>query len=130
MSNTPQRQVIASDTAPKAIGPYSQAIRYGDLVFTAGQIPLDYRTGEIVPGGIEAQTRQVMTNLRSILEAAGSSLDRVVKTTVFMVDLADFGKMNAVYGEFFPAGPPARSTVQVTALPRGALLEIECVATA
>jgi 2-iminobutanoate/2-iminopropanoate deaminase len=123
-----QRQVITSETAPKAIGPYSHAIRYGNLVFPAGQVALDYRTGEIVPGGIEAQTRQALENLKSILEAAGTSLDAVIKTTVFMADLADFAKMNAVYGEYFPQSPPARSTVQVAALPRGALVEIECVA--
>ena len=130
MSDAKQRKVIATENGPKAIGPYSQAIRYGDLVFPAGQIALDYKTGQLAEGSIEAQTRQVMENLKAILEAAGSSLDRVLKTTVFMVNLDDFGKMNAIYGEYFTQAPPARSTVQVAGLPRGALVEIECVAAA
>jgi 2-iminobutanoate/2-iminopropanoate deaminase len=130
MSDDTQRQVIATEDSPKAIGPYSQAIHYGDLVFPAGQIALDPATGQLVEGGIEAQTRRVMENLKGILEAAGSSLERVLKTTVFMVDLNDFGKMNAIYGEYFTQAPPARSTVQVAALPRGALVEIECIAAA
>jgi 2-iminobutanoate/2-iminopropanoate deaminase len=129
MSNS-QRQVIATEHSPKAIGPYSQAIRYGGLVHSAGQIALDPATGQLVEGGIEAQTRQVMQNLKAILEAAGASLDSVLKTTVFMADLNDFAKMNAVYGEYFTQAPPARSTVQVAGLPRGALVEIECVAAA
>jgi len=100
----------------------------GALVYTAGQIPFDPATGQIVEGSIEAQTRRVLTNIKAILEAAGTSLDRVVKTTVFMTDLSQFAAMNAVYAEFFPVDPPARSTVQVAALPKGALLEIEAVA--
>lgn len=122
------RIVIHSDSAPKAIGPYSQAIRTGDLVFTAGQVALDPATGELVSGGIEAQTRRALTNLKAVLEAAGTSMDKVIKTTVFMTNLGDFAKMNAVYAEFFPHNPPARSTVQVAALPRGSEVEIECVA--
>jgi len=130
MSDAKQRQVIATAGGPKAIGPYSQAIRYGGLVFPAGQIALDPATGQIVEGGIEAQTRQAMNNLKAILEAAGSSLERVLKTTVFLADMNDFARMNAVYGEFFAEAPPARSTVQAAALPRNALVEIECVAAA
>jgi len=122
------RQVILADRAPRAIGPYSPGIRSGDLLFTAGQVGLDYRTGQLVESGIEAQTRQALENLKAILEAGGSSLQDVVKTTVFMANLGDFDKMNAVYAEFFPHDPPARSTVQVAALPRSALVEIECVA--
>ena len=122
------RRVIFTESAPKAIGPYSQGIRMGALVYTAGQIPFDPATGQIVEGSIEAQTRRVLTNIKAILEAAGTSLDRVVKTTVFMTDLSQFAAMNAVYAEFFPVDPPARSTVQVAALPKGALLEIEAVA--
>ena len=122
------RNVIHSDNAPKAIGPYSQAIRVGDFVYTAGQVPIVPATGDLIAGEIEAQTRQALTNLKAVLEAAGSELDKVVKTTVFMTDLGDFARMNAVYAEFFPAQPPARSTVQVAALPKGAMLEIECVA--
>lgn len=129
MTTTRQPEVISADRAPKAIGPYSQAIRYGDLVFTAGQIALDDRTGQLVEGGIEAQTRRVLDNLKAVLEAAGSSLDQVLKTTVFLRDLGDFEKMNAVCAEYFSRVPPARSTVQVAALPRGSLIEIECVAT-
>jgi 2-iminobutanoate/2-iminopropanoate deaminase len=130
MTQTRQREVIVASKAPKAIGPYSQGIRVGDLVFTAGQIGLDYQTGQLVEGGIEAQTRQAMNNLRFILEAAGSSPGRVIKTTVFMTNMGEFEKMNAVYAEYFPQNPPARSTVQVSGLPRGAAVEIEFVAAA
>lgn len=122
------KQPVHSDKAPKAIGPYSQAIRIGDLIYTAGQIPLSPTSNEIVGTTIEEQTRQVLNNLKAVLEAAGSSLDKVVKTTVFLANLSDFAKLNAVYGEYFVEMPPARSTVQVAALPRGALVEIECVA--
>lgn len=125
----PEKHRVHSDNAPKAIGPYSQAIIVGDLVYTAGQIPLSPTTGAIVGTTIEEQTRQVMENLKAVLEEAGSSLDKVVKTTVFLANLSDFAKLNAVYGEYFTGDtPPARSTVQVAALPRGALVEIECVA--
>ena len=126
----PTPTVIATDQAPKAIGPYSQAIRVGHFVYTAGQIALDPATGELVSGGIEEQTRRVLQNLSAVLEAAGSGLSGVVKTTVFMADLGEFARMNAVYAEFFPRNPPARSTVQVAALPRGAKVEIECIAVA
>ncbi len=122
------RTVIHSDSAPRAIGPYSQAIRVGDLVFAAGQTPIDPATGNLVEGDIETQTRRVLLNIKVVLEAAGSGLDKVVKTTVFMTNLGDFARMNAVYGEYFPANPPARSTVQVSALPKAAQVEIECVA--
>jgi 2-iminobutanoate/2-iminopropanoate deaminase len=124
----PQKEIIVTDRAPKAIGPYTVANRIGNLVFTAGQLGLDPDTMEFAPGGIEAETRQALTNIQHVLEAAGSSLDRVVKTTVFMRDMGDFSRMNAVYGEFFPKDPPARSTVQVAALPRGGAVEIEVVA--
>lgn len=124
-----QRSPVNSGQAPKAIGPYSQAIRAGDFVFCAGQTPLDPATGNLVDGEIEAQTRRVLQNLSLVLEAAGASLATVVKTTVFLLDLNDFQKMNAVYAEFFPKDPPARSTVQVARLPRDARIEIELVAT-
>ncbi len=123
------RTVIHTDSAPKAIGPYSQAIRTGDFVFTAGQIALDPATGELAGATIEEQTRRALTNLKAVLEAAGSGVNKAVKTTVFLANLGDFAKMNAVYGEFFPSNPPARTTVQAAALPRGGLVEIECVAT-
>jgi 2-iminobutanoate/2-iminopropanoate deaminase len=122
------REIIATDKAPAAIGPYSQAVRVGDLVFTAGQVPLDPATGQLVEGGIENQTRQSLTNVRAILEAAGTSLGNVVKTTVFLADMGEFKAMNGVYAEFFPDAPPARSTVQVAALPLGARVEIEAIA--
>ena len=122
------RTVIHTDHAPKAIGPYSQAIRVGDFVYTAGQVPIVPATGDLIAGEIEAQTRQALTNIKAVLEAAGSGLDKVVKTTVFMTNLGDFARMNGVYAEFFPVQPPARSTVQVAALPKGAMVEIECVA--
>jgi len=125
------RDVIHTDSAPKAIGPYSQAIRANGFVYTAGQVALGPATGEMVGATIEEQTRQVLTNLKAVLEAAGSGLDKVVKTTVFLSNIqGDFAKMNAVYAEFFTAAPPARTTVQAAALPRGALIEIECVAVA
>ncbi|RMF38973.1 MAG: RidA family protein [Chloroflexi bacterium] len=125
-----ERQIIATTDAPKAVGPYSQAVRAGGFVFVAGQIGLDPATGQMVEGGIAAQTRQALENLRAILEAAGSGLDRVVKTTVYMADLNDFPTMNGIYAEFFPQGPPARATVGVAALPLGALVEIEAIALA
>ena len=123
-------QVIHTDQAPKAIGPYSQALRANGFVFTAGQVALHPETGQLVEGGIEAQTRQVLANLTAVLAAAGGSLANVVKTTVFMQDLGQFAAMNAVYAEYFTGSFPARSTVQVAALPKGALVEIECVAVA
>ena len=125
-----QKTVIASEKAPKAIGPYSVAIRAGELVFTSGQLGLDPHSGNLVQGGIEAETRQVLTNLRHVLLDSGSDLAAVIKTTVFLKDMADFPKMNAVYAEFFPENPPARSTVQVAALPKGGAVEIEAVAIA
>jgi 2-iminobutanoate/2-iminopropanoate deaminase len=122
------KKLIYTENAPKAIGPYSQAVRTDALVFTAGQIGLDPAAMEIIPGGIEAQTRQVLTNLKHVLEAADSGLNYVVKTTVFLQSMNDFPAMNSVYAEFFPENPPARSTVAVAALPKGALVEIEAVA--
>jgi 2-iminobutanoate/2-iminopropanoate deaminase len=128
MFTTDGKETIFTDKAPKAIGPYSQAIRSRSLVFTAGQVGIDPSTGELVEGGIEAQTRQVLSNLKSVLLVADSSLNNVMKTTVFLKDMNDFAKMNAVYAEFFPENPPARSTIAVAALPKGALVEIEAVA--
>lgn len=128
MSTTRQR--ISTERAPKAVGPYSQGIRAGELVFTAGQIPINPATGTIEAATIEEQTRQALENVRAVLEAAGSGLDRVVKTTVFMTDLKEFQAMNGVYATFFPNDPPARSAFQVVALPLGAKVEIECVALA
>ena len=122
------KKIISAEKAPKAIGPYSQAIAVENLVFTAGQVGLDPATMELVEGGVEAQTRQVLTNLRHVLEKADSGLNYIVKTTVFLQDMGDFARMNSVYAEFFPENPPARSTVQVAALPKGALVEIECIA--
>ena len=126
---TPEgKKIIHTEKAPKAIGPYSQAIRSEHLVFTAGQAGLEPASGELVKGGIEAETRQVLTNLKNVLEAADSGMNYVVKTTVFLKDMNDFAKMNTIYAEFFPENPPARSTVGVAALPKGALVEIELVA--
>ena len=122
------KKIVSTEKAPKAIGPYSQAIRTENLLFTAGQVGLDPATMEMVEGGIEAQTRQVLTNLKHVLETADSGLNFVVKTTVFLQEMSDFAKMNAMYAEFFPENPPARSTVQVAGLPKGALVEIECIA--
>ncbi|HEX4478260.1 MAG TPA: RidA family protein [Polyangiaceae bacterium] len=123
-----RREVVRSASAPEAVGPYSQAIRANGFVFLSGQIPLDRATGKLVDGPIEAQTHRVMGNLESVLEAAGSSFEDVVKTTIFVVDLKDFAAVNQVYSSYFTAVPPARSTVQVAALPLGARIEIEMVA--
>ncbi len=122
------KKIIFTEKAPKAIGPYSQAIGIESLVFTAGQVGLIPETGELIEGGVEAQTRQVLANLKAVLEAADSGLNFVIKTTVFLKDMNDFPKVNAIYGEFFSANPPARSTIAVAALPKGALVEIEAIA--
>ena len=124
------RQVIATDTAPKAIGPYSQAIRSAGLLFLAGQIPLDPATMQLVEGDIAKQTERVLENIKAILAAAGSSLDRVVKTTVFLKDMNEFAAMNEVYGRYFAQNPPARSTVEAARLPRDARIEVEVIALA
>ena len=122
------REVIATDQAPRAIGPYSQAIRAGNLLFCSGQIPIDPSTGEFVSGGVAEQTEQVMRNLSAVLKAAQSSLAQVVKTTVFLADMDDFTAMNEVYGRFLGENPPARATVQAARLPRDAKVEIEAIA--
>lgn len=122
------RTVIAAENAPKAIGPYSMAIKAGPFVFTSGQLGLDPVTGALAEGGVEAETRQALTNLSHILQAAGTGLAYVVKTTVFLRDINDFARMNSVYAEFFTENPPARSAIQVAALPKGGAVEIEAVA--
>ena len=122
------KQAISTPQAPAAIGPYSQAIRVGNLIYTSGQIPINPATGVFVEGGIKEQTRQSLTNVKAILEEAGLSMSNVVKTTVFMADMGDFADMNAVYAEFFTEPYPARSAVAVKTLPKGALVEIEVVA--
>ena len=126
--STLERKVITSEKAPKAIGPYSVAIESGGFVFCAGQTGIDPATGDLVGADLEAQTRQVLKNLRNVLEAAGSSLEKVVKTTVFLRDMADFPKMNAIYAEYFSSNPPARSTIAVAGLPKGGIVEIEAIA--
>ena len=122
------KQVISTNNAPAAVGAYSQGIIAAGFVFTAGQVPLVPGTSDLREGGIEAQTRQVLDNISGVLEAAGSSMAQVVKTTVFLADINDFAAFNAMYGGYFPDDPPARTTVQVGALPIGALIEIEAVA--
>lgn len=122
------KTVIATPTAPAAVGPYSQAVSFGHLVFAAGQVGIRPSDGRLVEGGVVEETRQALTNLGAVLEAAGSGLEQVVKTTVFLTDMAEFQRMNHVYAEFFPSEPPARSTVQVVQLPLGARVEIEAVA--
>ena len=122
------KTIIATKNAPGAIGPYSQGIRANGFVFASGQIGLDPATGEFVKGGIVEQSRQALLNVKNVLEAAGSGLDKAVKTTVFLKDINDFAAMNAVYSEFFKTDCPARSAVQVAALPKGALVEIEVIA--
>jgi 2-iminobutanoate/2-iminopropanoate deaminase len=124
-----KREAVRTAGAPAAIGPYSQAVKAGGLLFCSGQIPLDPSTGNLVDGGIEAQAERVLKNLEAVLIAGGETLRSVVKTTVYLVDLGDFSAMNAVYGKFFPEDPPARATVQVVKLPAGARVEIDAVAT-
>lgn len=128
MSCCSKREVVTCPNAPKAIGPYSVAIATGCLVFVSGQLGIDPATGAIVDGGIQAQTRTALTNLKSVLESAGTSLEQVVKTTVFLTDMAQFAEMNAVYAEFFTADFPARSAIQVSALPKGGIVEVEAIA--
>ena len=128
MSCCSKREVVTCSNAPKAIGPYSVAIATGCLVFVSGQLGIDPTSGLIVEGGIQAQTRTALTNLKSVLESAGSGLEQVVKTTVFLTDMAQFADMNAIYAEFFTADFPARSAVQVAALPKGGIVEVEAIA--
>lgn len=123
-----KREAVRTDAAPKAIGPYEQAIRASGLLFTAGQIALDPKTGNVIEGGIAAQTRRVLENLKEVLEAGGSSMDQVVRATVFLKNMADFPAMNEVYAEYLGGSKPARSTVAVAELPRGALVEIDLIA--
>lgn len=122
------KEIISTKNAPAAIGPYSQAVKVGNLVYTAGQIPVDPATGKLVEGDISVQTDQVMQNLNAVLTAAGSSMDNVVKTTVFLTDMFHYTAVNEVYGRYLSVSPPARSAIQVTALPLNALIEIEAVA--
>jgi 2-iminobutanoate/2-iminopropanoate deaminase len=124
------KEVISTANAPQAIGPYEQAIKVGEFVYVSGQIPLDPKTGNIVEGDIKIQTRRVMENLKAIVEASGSSLQRVIKATVFLQNIADFAAMNEIYNEYLGAAKPARSTVAVANLPRGALVEIDLIALA
>lgn len=122
------RSIVCTDKAPSAIGPYSQGVACEDLVFVSGQIPLDPATGEPVTGGIEEQTRRCLENLVAVLAAAGSDAEHVLKTTIFLTDMADFSRVNAVYATYFPSDPPARSCVAVAALPRGVAVEVEAIA--
>ena len=122
------KEIIATGAAPQAIGPYSQAVRAGNMVFASGQIPLDPATKEFVPGGIAEQTEQVLKNLTAVFAAAGVGMDQIVKTTVFLADMNDFTAMNEVYGKYFSDNPPARATVQAARLPRDAKVEIEAIA--
>lgn len=122
------KTIYATGNAPKAIGPYSQAVGFGNLLFLSGQIPLDPSTGQMTGGSVAEQTERVMENLKAVLEAAGSSMDRVLKTTIYLVDMQDFAAMNEVYGRYFPENPPARATIMVRGLPRDARVEIEAIA--
>jgi len=122
------KNIISTEQAPKAIGPYSQAVISNGFAFLSGQIPLDPATNQLIEGGIAAQTERVLENLKSVLEAAGSSLDRVVKTTVYLKDMGEFAKMNEVYGRYFTSNAPARATVEAARLPRDVAVEIDCIA--
>lgn len=122
------KQIVVAEKAPKAIGPYSAGVSLNNLVFTSGQLGIDPNTGELVAGGIEAETRQALVNLMHVLEAAGSSLEKVLKTTVYLKDINEFGRMNSIYREFFAENYPARSAIQVAALPKDGAVEIEAVA--
>ena len=123
-----KKKIVKSDKAPAALGPYSVAVKAGHVVFTAGQLGLDPSSGKFVEGGIEEQTRQALENIKAVLEAAGTKMSKVVKTTVFLLDMNDFGAMNGVYGEYFTKKFPARSAVQVARLPKDGLVEIEAIA--
>ena len=122
------KEIVLADAAPRPVGPYSQAVKADGWLFASGQIPLDSQTGKMAEAGTRVQTRRVLDNLAMVLKAAGAGLDDVVKTTVFLTDLANFPEMNEEYGRYFPQAPPARSTVQVSRLPKDSLVEIECVA--
>lgn len=122
------KQIVVADKAPKAIGPYSAGVKVGNLVFTSGQLGIDPSTGELVPGGIEAETRQALQNIGSVLEAAGSSFEQILKVSVFLRDINEFGRMNSIYAEYFKSDHPARSAFQVAALPKGGAIEIEVIA--
>jgi 2-iminobutanoate/2-iminopropanoate deaminase len=122
------KKIISTSDAPAAIGPYSQAIRAGSTIYCSGQIPLDPKTGQIISGGIDAQTRRVLDNITALLKAEGLGFGNIVKTTIFLTNLGDFQTVNEVYGSYFKSQPPARSTVQVSALPKGANIEIEVIA--
>src|SRR2546421_7323139 len=124
------KKIISTSDAPAAVGPYSQAVRVGSTIYCAGQIPLDPKSGQIVSGGVDAQTRRVMDNIAAVLRAEGLTFDHIVKTTIFLTDLGDFQTVNEIYGSCFQDQPPARSTVQVAALPKGARVEIEVLAVA
>lgn len=124
------KQIITTDNAPKAIGPYSQAVKWNGTVFLSGQIPLDPATGQLIDGDVAMQTERVLENLRAVLEASGSSMDKVLKTTVFLKSMNDFPKVNEVYGRYFATNPPARSTVEAARLPRDVQVEIDCIAIA
>lgn len=124
------KEIVHTSKAPEAVGPYSQAVKENGLVFCSGQVPLDPASGELLEGSVADQTRRAMDNLKAVLEAAGSSFDKVVKVTAYLVDMNDFVEFNGVYGEYFTDAPPARATVGVAALPKGARVEVECVAIA
>jgi 2-iminobutanoate/2-iminopropanoate deaminase len=124
------KKIISTSDAPAAVGPYSQAVRVGSTIYCAGQIPLDPKSGQIVSGDIAAQTRRVLDNITAVLKAEGLSFENIVKTTIFLIDLADFQTVNEIYASYFKQAPPARSTVQVPALPKGARVEIEAIAVA
>ena len=127
MSNS-KKEIIRTEKAPAAVGPYSIAVRFGNMIYLSGQIPINPETGELVGGEIEQQAHQSLTNIKNVLEAAGSSLEHTLKCTVFLKNMADFSRMNAVYAEYFKVDPPARSAVEVAALPKGADIEIEAIA--
>ena len=128
--NRGMKKIISTSEAPAAIGPYSQAVRVGSTIYCAGQIPLDPKSGQIVSGDMAAQTRRVLDNIAAVLKAEGATFENVVKTTIFLTDLGDFQTVNEIYGSYFKQQPPARSTVQVSALPKGANVEIEVIAVA
>ena len=122
------KEIIETNKAPKPIGPYSQAVKYGNLLFTSGQIAIEPTTGDLLDGNVEEQTQLVLNNLKAVLSEAGSSLDKVIKTTIFLKDMNDFVKVNEVYAKYFDASKPARSTVEVSCLPKNVLIEIDCIA--